>query len=107
MTTPFAHIQTRHEPSTALNKSKVALVATLSIEANSDRTIDAYLGGLQMYNDLFEWRLDEYPQEALDLIIDCFLPAESVPQSILKSGVSAGLIRSRVFQSGDWISGKQ
>ncbi len=32
MTTPFAHIQTRHEPSTALNKSKVALVATLSIE---------------------------------------------------------------------------
>ena len=59
MTTPFAHIQTRHEPSTALNKSKVALVATLSIEANSDRTIDAYLGGLQMYDDLFEWRLDE------------------------------------------------
>lgn len=30
-----------------------------------------------------------------------------MPQSILKNGVSAGLIRSRVFQSGDWISGKQ
>lgn len=107
MTTPFAHIQTRHEPSTEPNESKVALVATLSIEANSDQTIDAYLGGLQMYNDLFEWRLDEYPQKALDLIIDCFLPAESVPQSILKNGVSVGLTRSRVFQSGDWISGKQ
>lgn len=109
MTTPFVHIKTRHESSTDPNtlESKAALVATLSIEANSEQTIDAYLGGLQMYNDLFEWRLDEYPQKALDLIIDCFLPAESVPQSILKNGVSVGLIRSRVFQSGDWISGKQ
>lgn len=109
MITPFAHIQTRREPSTEPEalETKVALIATLSIEANSDRTIDAYLGGLQMYNDLFEWRLGEYPQKALDLIIDCFLPAESIPQSILERGVSVGLIRSKVFQSGDWISGKQ
>jgi hypothetical protein len=85
----------------------VALIATLSIEANSHRTIDAYLSGLQMYNDFFEWKLNEYPQKALDLIIDCFLPAESLPQSTLERGVAVGLIRARVFQSGDWISGKQ
>lgn len=109
MTTPYAHIQTRREPHAELELSQdqSALIATLSIEANSDQTIDAYFGGLQMYNDLFEWRLSEYPQKALELIIDCFLPAESVPRSILETGVSIGLIRSRIFQSGDWISGKQ
>ncbi|MBP2838761.1 MULTISPECIES: hypothetical protein [Pseudomonas] len=109
MSTPFARIQSRCEPATASDTTdnKVALIATLSIEANSDRTIDAYLGGLQMYNDLFEWRLNEYPKKALDFIIDCFLPAESVPQSILEKGVSAGRIRSKLFQTGDWISAKQ
>ncbi|AVX92149.1 hypothetical protein PkP19E3_31245 (plasmid) [Pseudomonas koreensis] len=109
MTIPFAHIKTRcespSEPHTS--ESKVALIATLSIEANSDRTIDAYLSGLQMYNDLFEWKLSDYPQKALDYIIDCFLPAESIPESVLERGVSVGTIRSKVFQSGDWISGKQ
>jgi len=107
--TPFARIQIRREPPTESEapERKATLIATLSIEANSDQTIDRYLGGLQMYNDLFEWRLSEYPQKALDLIIDCFLPAESVPQSILADGVSAGIIRSRLFQSGDWISAKQ
>lgn len=109
MSTPFARIQTRYEPAAGsdMPENKMGLIATLSIEANSDRTIDAYLGGLQIYNDLFEWRLSEYPQKALDLIIDCFLPAESVPHSILAEGVSAGIIRSRLFQSGDWISAKQ
>ncbi|WAB99742.1 hypothetical protein OSW16_08910 [Pseudomonas putida] len=109
MTTPYAHIQTSREPPAGLDPSQgqSALIATLSIEANSDQTIDAYLGGLQMYNDLFEWRLSEYPQKALDVIIDCFLPTESVPRSILETGVSLGIIRSRIFQSGDWISGKQ
>ncbi|MCE0962201.1 hypothetical protein [Pseudomonas putida] len=109
MTTPFAHIQTNCETAVepGTSESKVALIATLSIEANSGETIDAYLGGLQMYNDLFEWKLSDYPQKALDLIIDCFLPAESVPRSILERGVSVGVIRARVFQSGDWISGKQ
>ncbi|UFH30043.1 hypothetical protein [Pseudomonas sp. CIP-10] len=109
MTNPFAHIQTQREPAaeTHTSESTAALIATLSIEANSRRTIDAYLDGLQMYNDLFEWRLNDYPQKALDLIIDCFLPADSVPQSILQRGVSVGVIRSRIFQSGDWISGKQ
>ncbi|AXQ50396.1 hypothetical protein ACLPJF_21815 [Pseudomonas vlassakiae] len=109
MTTPFARIQTNRETAVepGTSESKVALVATLSIEANSGETIDAYLGGLQMYNDLFEWKLSDYPQKALDLIIDCFLPAESVPRSILETGVAVGVIRARVFQSGDWISGKQ
>lgn len=109
MTTPYAHIQTRCEPHAELDPSQnqSALIARLSIEANSDQTIDAYLGGLQMYNELFEWRLSEYPQKALELIIDCFLPAESVPRSILEAGASIGLIRARIFQSGDWISGKQ
>jgi hypothetical protein len=109
VTTSFAHIQTSREPPAGLNPSEgqSALIATLLIEANSDQTIDAYLGGLQMYNDLFEWRLSEYPQKALDVIIDCFLPAESVPRSILETGVSIGIIRSKIFQSGDWISAKQ
>ncbi|EKT4532739.1 hypothetical protein ACTJJT_12240 [Pseudomonas sp. 22373] len=109
MTTPFARIQTNRETAVepGTSESKVALIATLSIEANSGETIDAYLGGLQMYNDLFEWKLSDYPQKALDLIIDCFLPAESVPRSILETGVSVGVVRARVFQSGDWISGKQ
>lgn len=109
MTTPFAHIQMNREivvePDTS--KGKVALIANLSIEANSGKTIDAYLGGLQMYNDLFELKLSDYPQKALDLIIDCFLPAESVPRSILEAGVSVGIMRARIFQSGDWISGEQ
>lgn len=109
MSAPFARIQTRRESSEKpiKSESQVTSTATLSMEANSEQTIDAYLGGLELYNDLFEWRLAEYPSKALDFIIDCFLPAESVPQSILKRGASLGTVRARVFQSGDWISRKQ
>ncbi len=106
MTVPFAHIRTQREPHapSGTSEGSVALHATISIEANSDSTIEAYLAGLQMFNELFEWRLADYSQKVLDIIIDCFLPAESIPRSLLDKGVAQGTIRSGIFESGDWIS---
>lgn len=109
MTVPFARIRTEPEPHAAsgTTEGSVALSASVTIEANSDRTIEAYLGGLQMYNELFEWRLADYPQKVLDILIDCFLPAESIPRSLLDERIAEGTIRCRIFESGDWISRDQ
>ncbi|MDF0730021.1 hypothetical protein P0Y43_04665 [Pseudomonas entomophila] len=85
----------------------VISTTTIGILANSNNTIDAYLRGLQIYNDLFEWKLEAYPQKALDLITDLLLPAESLPSSILQKALALGVLRCKIFQSADWISREQ